>query len=101
VSPARAGRRTRYVGEFQSELWRVPGPGGWVFTTVPDEHAPTVTLGWGRTPVEATVDGKSWNTSVWHEKSGRTVLAVPKRVRGDKDHGDTVAVRLEYDFDWR
>ncbi len=91
----------RYVGEFSSELWRVPGKGGWVFTTVPEEHAPAVTLGWGRTPVHATVDGKSWETSVWREKSGRSVLPVPQRIRGDKDHGDAVSVRLEYDLDYR
>lgn len=92
---------TRYVGEFTSELWRVPGKSGFVFANVPDEHAPAVTLGWGRTPVLATVDGKSWKTSVWREKSGRTLLAVPRRIRGEKDHADAVVVRLEYDFDWR
>jgi hypothetical protein len=91
----------RYVAEFTSELWRIPGKGGWVFAAVPQEHAPAVTLGWGRTPVLATVDGKSWETSVWREKSGRTVLAVPQRIRGDKDHADSVWVRLEYDFDYR
>jgi hypothetical protein len=35
---------------------------------------------------------------VWREKSGRTLLAVPKKVRGDKDEGDVVRVRLEYDI---
>jgi hypothetical protein len=90
-----------YVCAFSSELFRVPGDGGWVFAVVPIEHAPTVTVGWGRTPVHATVDGKSWATSVWREKSGRTLLAVPKRIRGAKDHMDTVEVRLEYDVVYR
>jgi len=90
-----------YVGEFTSKLFRVPGNGGWVFAPVPKKHAPTVTVGWGRTPVRATVDGASWDTSVWREKSGRTILAVPARIRGTKDHDDTVSVRLEYSVEYR
>ena len=90
-----------YVCSFTSILFRVPGDGGWVFAPVPEEHAPTVTLGWGRTPVRATVDGESWDTSVWREKSGRTLLAVPKRIRGDRDHADAVSVRLEYSVKYR
>jgi len=90
-----------YVCEFTSVLRRVPGTGGWVFAGVPEEHAPTVTLGWGRTPVRATVDGRGWDTSVWRTKDGRTDLAVPRKVRGGKDHGDTVVVRLEYPVSYR
>ena len=90
-----------YRCEFTSTLFRVPGPGGWVFAPVPDEHAPSATLGWGRTPVRAIVDGASWDTSVWREKSGRTLLAVPKKIRGTKDHSDTVVVHLEYSVAYR
>ena len=90
-----------YVCAFTSTLFRVPGKGGFVFAPVPAEHAPTVTLGWGRTPVHATVNGRAWDTSVWREKSGRTLLAVPARVRGDKDHADVVEVRLEYSIVYR
>ena len=50
--------------------------------------------------MRATVDGRSWDTSVWREKSGRTVLAVPKKIRGEKDHGDAVDVRLEYSIEY-
>lgn len=88
--------RPEYTCEFESTLFRVQGKGGWVFAPVPDEHAPGSTLGWGRTPVRATVDGHSWDTSVWRDKSGRTLLAVPKHIRGTKDDGDVVAVRLAY-----
>ena len=90
-----------YEARFESELFRVSGDGGWVFAVVPPEHAPSATLGWGRTPVHATVDGHAWQTSVWREKSGRTLLAVPKRVRGAKDDGDIVGVRLEYSIEYR
>ena len=68
---------------------------------VPAEHAPGVTLGWGRTPVRATVNGVSWDTSVWREKSGRVLLAVPKNIRGNNDHDDTVHVELQYSIEYR
>ena len=91
------GRGTpRYGGEFTSELFTYPGKGGWTFATVPKRHAPPVMHGWGRTSVVATVDGHRWKTSVWREKSGRTLLAVPKAVRGDKGDGDSVRVELEF-----
>ena len=87
----------RYRPEFTARLFRYPGKGGWTFAPVPEQCAPPVTHGWGRTPVRATVDGQSWKTSVWRGKDGRTLLAVPKRVRGAKGDGDRVRVRLEFD----
>jgi hypothetical protein len=51
--------------------------------------------------VHATVDGKSWDTSVWREKTGRTLLAVPKKIRGAKDDEDEVDVALEYSIEYR
>jgi hypothetical protein len=90
-----------YSCDFTSHLIRFPGKGGWVFAPVPAEHAPTTTQGWGRTPVVATVDGMTWNTSVWREKSGRTMLAIPKKVRRENDHDDTVHVRIEYSIVYR
>jgi hypothetical protein len=90
-----------YVCEFTSTLRRVPGSGGWVFAAVPEEHAPTVAMAWGRTPVRAAVDGRTWDTSVWRTKEGETDLAVPKKIRGTKDHGDAVQVRLEYSVSYR
>jgi hypothetical protein len=85
-----------YTCEFESTLFRVAGKGGWVFAPVPEEHAPKAATPWGRIPVHATVDGHAWDTSVWREKSGRTLLAVPRHIRGGKDHDDRVMVRLEY-----
>ncbi|MCD6025129.1 MAG: hypothetical protein K0Q91_2045 [Fibrobacteria bacterium] len=82
--------------DFRAKLFRIPGPGGWVFLTVPARHAPPPGGPWGRTPVRATVDGKTWDTSVWWDtKSQSTLLAVPKKIRGGKDDGDTVAAGVE------
>ena len=61
-----------------------------------EASAPPVRHAWGRTPVIATVDGHQWRTSVWRERSGRTLLPVPKSARGTKGHGDEVEVRLEF-----
>jgi hypothetical protein len=83
---------------FTSTLFRIPGKGGWTFAPVPERCAPSATLAWGRTPVIATVDGHRWKTSVWREKSGRTLLPVPKKIRGHKGDGDKVRVRLEFAY---
>ena len=85
-----------YEVEFSTTLFRVPGKGGWTFATVPEEYAPPLTEGWGRTPVVAVVDGHQWKTSVWRERTGRTLLPVPKKVRQTKDDGDAVTVRLRF-----
>jgi len=84
--------------EFTSRLFRVPGKGGWTFATVPERHAPPAQHAWGRTSVIATVDGHRWRTSVWREKSGRTLLPVPKAARGEKGDGDRVRIRLEFNL---
>lgn len=81
---------------FTTRLWRIPGKGGWTFATVPPTFAPSRTLAWGRMPVIATVDGHTWKTSVWREKSGRVLLPVPKLVRGSKGEGGRVTVALEF-----
>jgi hypothetical protein len=85
-----------HQAEFFAKLFRYPGKGGWHFAPVPEKFAPPVTHGWGRTPVRATVDGYEWSTSVWRDKKGRTLLAVPRIARGTKGHGDRVRVRITF-----
>jgi hypothetical protein len=86
----------KYGGEFAARLIQYPGKGGWTFAPVPDKYAPSGKQPWGRTSVRATVDGHSWETSVWRGKDGRTLLPIPKNVRGTKGHGDTVRVRIDF-----
>jgi hypothetical protein len=80
---------------FTARLSRYKGQAAWYFAEIPKRHAPKPTHPWGRTPVVATVDGHTWTTSVWRAKDREdSLLAVPKKIRGAKGHGDTVRVRL-------
>ncbi|MFN7983257.1 MAG: DUF1905 domain-containing protein [Vicinamibacterales bacterium] len=79
---------------FAATLIRYPGKGGWSFAPVPTRHAPEATHGWGRTPVSAVVDGHAWETSVWRDKTGQTLLPVPAKVRPGKGQGDRVRVSI-------
>jgi hypothetical protein len=85
-----------YGGRFTAKLFRYPGAGGWTFVVVAERAAPPATHAWGRTPVHAVVDGHAWKTSVWRGKEGRTLLAIPKRVRRTKGEGDSVRVELAF-----
>jgi hypothetical protein len=84
------------ITSFTARLFRVPGKGGWTFAVVPAKYAPSTPRAWGRTSVRATVDGYEWKTSVWREKSGRTLLPIPKAACGNKGEGDRVHIRLEF-----
>ena len=92
--PAPSGRsRTR---RFTTTLSRVPGKGGWTYVLVPKALTPPVTRGWGQTPVTATVDGVTWETSVWRTRGGTGFLPVPKRIRGAKEEGHRVRVAFTF-----
>jgi Domain of unknown function (DUF1905) len=92
------GRTTR--GPFQTTLFRYAGKGAWYFAIIPTSVAPPATRPWGRTPVTATVDEVTWETSVWRDtKSNRSLLAVPKKYRGSKGDGDQVTVTFVFDPD--
>lgn len=85
-----------YGGSFRGRLFKWAGTGAWHFVEVPEDLSPPVTHAWGRTPVTATVDGDSWATSVWRGKDGRTLLAIPKAIRGRKQDGDLVDVTVSF-----
>lgn len=96
----RAGAGPERRGPFTTTLFRYHGKGAWHFAIIPKAIAPPATRPWGRTPVTATVDGQTWQTSVWLDtKSNRSLLAVPKARRGQKGDGDTVSVAFEFEFE--
>ncbi|MGY1711237.1 DUF1905 domain-containing protein [Geodermatophilus sp. SYSU D00758] len=82
---------------FDATLVRTPGAGGWVFAPVPAEHAPEVAGPFGRVPVTATVDGRTWSTSAWRDRRAGWLLPVPARIRRGKDDGDVVTVEIAVD----
>lgn len=86
---------------FRATLFRVPGKGGWTFAPVPAELEPAVSGPWGMTPVRATLAGKTWQTSVWKDRTHGTLLPVPAKVRGALGDGDEVEIALELDLDRR
>ncbi len=85
-------------------LWS-SGQGSWHFFTVPEEQAlqirahsfGTERRGFGSVRVEATVNGVSWRTSVFPQKSGGYILPIKAEVRrrGDIAAGDEITVTLE------
>lgn len=84
------------MAAFTTELMRWSDqPGSWVFVALPEAEAPEVSGAFGRSPVRATVDGKTWDTSAWKDRRHGWLLAVPKRIRRGKDHGDRVTVEVE------
>lgn len=86
------------VGPFMTTLFRHPGKGGWTFAIIPKTVAPPATRPWGRTPVTATLDAETWETSLWRDtRTDRSLLAVPARVRQGKGEGDTVRVTFTWE----
>lgn len=84
-------------------LWLWTG-GTWHFITVPAEEAVEIKAhsllsrgGFGSVKVEATINGVSWRTSVFPQKSGGYLLPVKREVRcrADIAAGDDVTVELE------
>lgn len=82
---------------FEAILRRWTGEAAWVFAPVPEEHAPEAAGPFGRVPVTATVDGHTWSTSVWRDRTAGWLLPVPARIRRGKDDGDAVVVEIEVD----
>ena len=84
-------------------LWS-GGQGSWHFFTVPEEQCDEIRAeslahrgGFGSVKVEASVNGITWRTSVFPQKSGGYLLPVKATVRRDAGiaAGDEVTVGLE------
>jgi hypothetical protein len=71
----------------------------WTIAPLPLHFVIEAVHPFGRTPVIATLDGKEWSTSLWTEKSGKTLIAIPKKVRGLSTEGDKVEISFIYDYE--
>lgn len=86
-------------------LWLWSGEGGsWHFMTVPEELCGEIRAqslvrrgGFGSVRVEVVINGVTWRTSVFPQKSGGYILPVKKDVRRRADiaAGEEVTLRLE------
>jgi hypothetical protein len=94
------------VWEFTSTLWRYPGDAGWHFVTLPSDTADDIDAfvghrgGFGSVPVEASVGGTTWKTSLFPDATSASfVLPVKKAVRRAEglETDGPVSVRLRYD----
>ena len=84
-------------------LWTGGGGGNWYFVTVPEEQSGELRAeglaarrGFGSVKVEATINGVTWRTSVFPQKSGGFLLPVKAQVRRDAGiaAGEDVTVKL-------
>lgn len=84
-------------------LWSASSA-SWHFITVPEELAGEIREqslvqrgGFGSVRVEATIDGVTWRTSVFPQKSGGYILPVKAEVRrrANITAGDDVTVKLD------
>ena len=71
----------------------------WTVAPLPQSIEIEAVSSFGRTPVTAEVAGRTWSTSLWTDKKGKTMIALPKKVRGDLVEGDVVEISFEFDYD--
>lgn len=91
--------------EFEAEIWRSGGVGGWHFVTVPPDLGFSIKAengfdrpGWGMVKVRATIHETRVETSIFPDKkSGSYLLPLKADVRkaARLAVGDTIRVRLE------
>lgn len=91
--------------EFDAEIWKSEGAGGWHFVTLPGELGFQIKAesvwdgpGWGMVKVRATIGGTIVETSIFPDKiSGSYLLPLKADVRKTARLavGDTIRVRLD------
>ena len=80
--------------------------GSWHFLTVPADQAVEIRLlakaeprrGFGSVRVAATIQGVTWRTSIFPQKSGGYILPIKKEVRRKAGIGEGDEVRVTLDL---
>lgn len=97
------GDETGYSFTTTLWIWDARKSDSWTFATVPPEHSDDLSArsgpraGFGSLPVEVTIGGSTWRTSVFPDKdSGCFVLPIKAAVRKAESvgAGDDVAITL-------
>ena len=86
-------------------LWS-EGKGSWHFVTVPPAQALEIRLiskteprrGFGSVRVAATINGVTWRTSIFPQKSGGYILPIKAEVRRKAGVGEGDEVRVTLDL---
>jgi len=73
--------------------------GSWRVAYLPESIVLEAVREFGRTPVIAQCCLQEWKTSLWTDKDGKTMLPIPKKIRGLLDEGDVVEVYFEFDYE--
>lgn len=90
--------------DFEAEIWRSSGAGGWFFVTLPAEVADGLRAlsgpraGFGSLRVRAEIAGLAWDTSVFPDaRSGSFLLPLKAQVRrrAGVTAGDRTRVQIE------
>lgn len=94
---------------FRARLWKVEGPAGWCFVTVPKTIAKNIRRshqsseeGWGRLKSSATIGETTWKTAIWFDtKAGSYLLPIKALVRKKEGLiiGNLVPVKLVFEID--
>lgn len=92
------------IYRFSASLWLYPGKAAWTFVTLDAAVATDIrdlfsyaARGFGSLPVEVTLGGSVWKTSIFPDsKSGSYVLPIKKAVRTAEGvlEGDVVDVAI-------
>lgn len=100
--------KTRSV-TFDARIWIYPGDAAWHFVHVPRTESEALSAafgprkrGWGSIPVDASIGGTRWKSSVFPDKrSGTYLLPLKLAVRKAEQVGDEdlVQVTLRIDTD--
>jgi Domain of unknown function (DUF1905) len=94
--------RDSFAFAFSGRVWYWRGPSPYYFVRVPPEQSDDlaeltadVSYGWGMIPVEVTLDGHTWETSLW-PKDGGYLVPIRARIRRGLgiDTDDVVTLQL-------
>lgn len=95
---------TTEAHNIKSRIWEWQGKGAWHFATIAKEDSDEIKKDWiwprkgfGSIPVNATIGGTSWKTSIFPEKGGTYLLPIKKLVREEENlkAGDFVEMQIE------
>lgn len=89
--------------EFEADLWRSPGEGGWHFVTLPGGLSDEIeqrfgqgARGFGSIPVEVKIGETTWATSMFPDnKAGAYLLPVKAAVRKAEGLADGERVSMQ------